>query len=317
VQVGEAVKVADQGGIEAFGTYLGEFEGREWYWDLESNEAFWRVPDIRECIAAPPGYKVLSADYSQIEVKLMARLSGDPVLIAAINSMKDIHCYNATEVFGQRLGFTYEDIWEATQSENAKKHPRHKELKTLRSNIKTVTFGVPYGASAKRVALMTGMTDEKAQEFIDAFFAKFSVLKAWLEGQGNQALMFGWTATPNGRRRFYTMPPNGDPDYDGEIAQIRRWAGNHPIQAANADMLKMAIRLIYERIRGGNVTGPKLYDARLCLVVHDEVVMICKEEDVPAVSEIMHSAMTDAYLFIIPDVWNEIVVICEDIWEKV
>ena len=113
------------------------------------------------------------------------------------------------------------------------------------------------------------------------------------------------------------MPPDGDPDYDAEIAQIRRWAGNHPIQAANADMLKSAIRKIYERIRGGIVTGPKLYDARLSLVVHDEIVMICKEEDVEAVSQIIESSMMEAYAEIIPDIYNEVVVVCDDIWEKV
>jgi DNA polymerase-1 len=298
-------------------TFMGEFEGREWFWDTKLNEAYWRVPDIRECIAAPPGYRVLSADYSQIEVKLMAFLSGDKTLIAAINSKKDIHCYTATEVFGVRMKFTYEDIYAATQAKDAKKHPRHKELKTLRANIKTVTFGVPYGAGASTIAFQTGMSKEEAQAFIDDFFAKFSGLKAWLEKQGNQALQFGYTATPNGRRRFYVMPPKSDPDYDGQIAQIRRWAGNHPIQAANADMLKLAIRKIYERIRGGNMVGPKLYDARLSLVVHDEVVMICAEADVPAVSEIMHTAMTEAYDEIVQGIWNEITVVEDEIWEKV
>lgn len=317
MDVGDLVKVGEVAGNPVMGTFVGEFEGREWYWQLEENDLYWRVPDIRECIAAPPGFRVLSADYSQIEVKLMAFLSQDPILIAAINSKKDIHCYNATEVFGKKMGFTYEDIWEATQGPNAKKHPRHKELKALRSNIKTVTFGVPYGASAKRVALMTGMSEDKAQEFIDDFFKKFAVLKQWLEEQGSQALAFGYTATPNGRRRFYVIPPKSDPDYDGQIAQIRRWAGNHPIQAANADMLKIAIRKIYERIRGGNVTGKKLFDARLSLVVHDEIVMICAEADVPAVSEIMKTAMDEAYEEIIQGIYNEVVVVDDEIWEKV
>src|ERR1035441_1598625 len=84
MDIGTPVKVSDRFGIEIFANYLGEFDEREWYWNTETQEAFWRVPDIRECIAAPPGYKVLSADYSQIEVKLMAMLSQDPILIAAI-----------------------------------------------------------------------------------------------------------------------------------------------------------------------------------------------------------------------------------------
>jgi DNA polymerase-1 len=314
--VGDLVKLEEIDGSPVYGSFIGELDGREWYWHLDNKTAMWRVPDIRECIAAPPGYMVLAADYSQIEVKLMAYLSGDPVLIAAINSRKDIHCYTAAEVFGKRLNFTYEDIWEATQGLDAKKHPRHKELKKLRTNIKVVTFGVPYGAGAKRVAAMTGMTDVEAQEFIDDFFLKFSVLKAWLESLGNLALTFGYTSTPDGRRRFYVMPPTSDPDYDGLIAQIRRWAGNHPLQAANADMLKKAIRLIYERIRGGIVTGPKLYDARLSLVVHDEIVCICRIEDVDAVSKIIEDSMTDAYNSIIPNVFNVVKVVVDTVWEK-
>jgi DNA polymerase-1 len=317
MDVGDLVKLDVRDGVDIMGSFLGIFQDREWYWSLEDKVTLWRVPDIRECIAAQPGHKVLSADYSQIEVKLMAHLSRDPVLIAAINSKKDIHCFTATEVFGKKLNFTYEDIFNATQHKDAKKHPRHKELKRLRSNIKVVTFGVPYGAGAKRVAAMTGMTDVEAQAFIDEYFLKFQVLKAWLEAQGNLALKEGYTATPNGRRRFYTLPPKGDPDYDGQLAQIRRWAGNHPIQAANADMLKLAIRKIYLAIRGGIATGPKLYDARLSLVVHDEIVMICADKDVDAVSKIIDRAMTEAYDEIIPDIWNTIVVVADDIWEKV
>ena len=315
MEIGTPVKVSDRNGVDLFATYLGEFDDREWYWNTETQEAFWRVPDIRECIAAPPGYKVLSADYSQIEVKLMAHLSQDPILIAAINSKCDIHCFNAAEVFGKEMGFTYQDIWDATQSDDAKQHPRHKELKTLRGNIKVVTFGVPYGAGKQMVAMRTGMTEDKAQEFIDAFFAKFKVLKQWLESQGNFALTWGYTTTPDGRRRFYTIPPTSDPDYDAELSQIRRYAGNHPIQASNADMLKKAIRLIYERIRGGLVTGPRLYDARLMLVVHDEIVMMCANKDVEAVSNIMIQSMTDAYSSIIPDIWNEVLVVADDVWD--
>lgn len=315
--VGDLVKLEEKAGIPIYGSFLGEFDGREWYWNADDKVVLWRVPDIRECIAAPDGYMVLSADYSQIEVKLMAHLSKDPVLIAAINSRKDIHCYTAAEVFGKKLNFTYEDIWEATQGPNAKKHPRHKELKALRSNIKVVTFGVPYGAGAKRVAAMTGMTDEQAQEFIDAYFQKFSVLKAWLEQQGNLAISFGYTVTPDGRRRFYVMPPDNDPDKDGLLAQIRRWAGNHPLQAANADILKKAIRKIYEKIRGGIPTGPKLYDARLSLVVHDEIVMICRKDQVKEVEQIMIDSMTEAYDSVLPEIYNKIDVVVDEIWEKV
>lgn len=120
--------------------FIGEVNGKDYYWDPEEDSIVWRVPDVREVIRAKPGYKILSADYSQVEVKIMGFLSQDPDLIAAINSGKDIHSYIATDIFGQKLGFTYEDITAAKEDKN---HPRHKELSGLRSKTKTTTFGVP------------------------------------------------------------------------------------------------------------------------------------------------------------------------------
>jgi DNA polymerase-1 len=214
---------------------------------------------------------------------------------------------------GKKLGFTYDQMAAAIEN---KLDPLHKMLKKLRADIKTVTFGVPYGAGAKRVAAMTGMSEEEAQKFIDQYFERFPVLKQWLETQGNMAIQYGFTATPYGRKRFYVIPPSTDPDYDSLLSQIRRWAGNHPIQAANADMLKDALRKIYSAMRGGVLNGPCLYDGHLLLVVHDEIVMLVKEEDAEAVQKIMYDAMTEAYNNIIPDIWNKIVVVIDDIWEK-
>jgi hypothetical protein len=149
---------------------LGVMNNVEFYVDISSSTLLWRIPDIRESIEAEPGMVILSADYSQIEVKLMAFLSGDKALIDAINSGKDIHAYIATEIFGKKMDFDYETIYAAKESD---RHPRHSELVTLRSRIKTVVFGVPYGAGAQRVALMTGMSEDEAQAFIDSFFERY------------------------------------------------------------------------------------------------------------------------------------------------
>lgn len=316
------------GALKINRTALGEFENKQYFWarytdektgELKKEQLEWLVPDIRKAIKAQKGYKILAADYSQVEVKLMAYLSGDPGLIFAINSGKDIHCYTSTEVFGKRLNFTYEDIVAAIADPS---HPRHHELKKIRSNIKVVTFGIPYGAGAQRVALMTGMTVEEAQQFIDDFFARFPKLKAWLARLGSDAIAEGYTTSPRGRKRFYMVPLPTDEDADQTMSQIRRWAGNHPIQAGNVDMLKPALRKIYVAIRGGNVAGPRLYDARLLLAVHDEIVVECLEKDVPAVKAIMEAAMQEAYdAVILPEmkeryVVNKIDVVVDDTWEK-
>lgn len=86
---------------------LGMVGDKTYYWNFQTDSLEWSVPDPRSAIRAEPGYKILAADYSQIEVKLMAHASGDPILIAAINSGQDVHSFNATKVFGARYKFTY------------------------------------------------------------------------------------------------------------------------------------------------------------------------------------------------------------------
>lgn len=311
------------GGLEL----LGDIDGKEYYLDQrptieddkgkivpnpQLNTVVWRVPDIREAIIAENGFLILSADYSQIEVKLMAHLSRDPVLIAAINSGKDIHSFNATEVFGVAKHFDYDTMAAAKKDKN---HPRHAELVKLRNDIKTVTFGVPYGAGANKVALMTGMTKEEAQAFIDAFFAKFSVLGAWLKKSGDDAIKYGFSCSPRGRCRFYDLPSTNakEKEKDKIFSQIRRYAGNHPIQAGNVDMLKPAMWQIYNDFR---LQGLDLLGARILFCVHDEIVVTCREEDKDIVERIMMHRMQESYDGIIPDIINKIDVGFGPAWEK-
>lgn len=147
---------------------------------------------------------------------------------------------------------------------------------------------------------MTGMTIEEAEEFIADFFDKFKVLKKWLEKSGLFALKEGYSATPRGRKRWYTLPEPSDPDYKKICSQIQRWAGNMPIQGGNADILKIAMFLVYKALRGGSVTGARIYDARFLLVVHDEIVLDCAEKDAPAVKKILADCMNEAYHMIVP-----------------
>jgi len=321
---------------------IGKIGLKEYYARIEENgkvspDIYTRVPDIREAIRAQEGHRILSADYAQIEVKLMAHLSRDPVLIAAINSGKDIHCYNSVEVFGASLNFDYDTINIARKDPL---HPRHQELSTIRNNIKTVTFGTTYGAGAARIAAMTGMTPEAAQDFINAFFAKFHVLKRWLEETGNNAVRYGYSTSPRGRIRHYTLPSAEDRDADGLLAQIRRWAGNQPIQAGNVDMLKPAMAGVYNELIEKNY-GPE--DARILFVVHDEIVMSAREDlserydetgsilthkEIEArikdgrgfvkgpIEEILCRHMQKSYDDIIPDIVNKVDVAIEYIWAK-
>ncbi len=115
---------------------LGLHRGREYWLGDDNKTILWRVPEIREAICAKPGYTIVSADYSQIEVKIMAFLSQDDWLIQAITSGKDIHCYMASEMFG----VDYDLINKARKD---KAHPKHSEMSALRSAVKCITFGLP------------------------------------------------------------------------------------------------------------------------------------------------------------------------------
>jgi DNA polymerase-1 len=339
--VGDEVKLNEKDGT--LGVYLGaewdENAGiyREWFWNKPKGDVVWRVPEIRECIVARKGYKILTADYSQIEIKLMAFLSKDPEMLRALNykdasgKPTDIHCYIATMVYGEKLNFTYDEMVSVISGKapGGKQHPRFKEFKRMRSNIKTTTFGVPYGSGAKGVAARCGITEEEAQQVIDDFFKQFPRLKVWLEEQGSLALRYGYTETPYHRKRFYPRIEDLQAKKnDVEVRQINRWAGNHPIQAASADMLKDALRKIYGRLRGGDIdaeglkrfddlNGPRLYDARIIMVVHDEIVIECREDHVGPVKLIMEKCMGKAYENIIGDVIpNKVDVAVESSWEK-
>lgn len=119
---------------------LGKCGDKTYYWNTKADTIEWSVPSPRSAVQALPGRVILAADYAQIEVKLMAFASGDPILIAAINSGLDVHTFNAHAVYGERYKFTYDEMELARDDPN---HPRHEELSLIRSRIKTVTFGVP------------------------------------------------------------------------------------------------------------------------------------------------------------------------------
>jgi DNA polymerase-1 len=306
---------------------LGINNGKEFYLcpaDKKHPEPWiaWRVPDIREGIRARPGWSILGADYSQIEVRIMAWESKDEWLMNALNSGKDIHCYMAADVHG----IPYDDFYFAYKHED---HPLYHKYYGWRSEIKTTTFGVPYGAGPGQVAKQINSsrkpndpeppyTEEQAEKLIDDYFKKAYGLKKWLEKQGAWAIKHGESKSLGGHYRFYQLPhPDGD-DYDERISQIKRWSGNHPIQAACADCLKMAVGKIYLDLRGGKSSGPLLYDGHFLLFVHDELVLTALDEHVEPVKKIMIDNMQWAYdkLIGLKNIIHETDVTIADYWKK-
>ena len=114
---------------------IATIDGIDYFWNVEKNIWEWRIPDIREAIEAEEGFIILSADYSQIEIKIMAFMCQDESFIEAINSGKDIHSVICAQIFGKDLNFDYDLINKTRKDES---HPRHLELSALRSKIKSV-----------------------------------------------------------------------------------------------------------------------------------------------------------------------------------
>lgn len=293
--------------------FLGRVGAKEYHWvpavQVSDSYLAWRVPAIREAIRAKEGWKILSADYSQIEVALMAFLSQDPWLLGALNSGKDIHCYMTADVFG----VSYEEVFASYKDKSLLKHD-HWEAQ--RSNVKRVTFGVPYGAGAKRVAMLTGLDEDAAQALIDRYFSKARKLKEWLENQGRFALTYGYSQSIRGRMRFYRLPDPSHPNYDDLASQIRRYAGNQPIQSSCVDLLKPAMSRIYLALRGGVWNAPRVCDAHFLLTVHDELVLEARTEHVGIVSGTMTDCMLSIYNELVTGIPTKVDVSVADYWKK-
>jgi len=322
---------------------LGVFDNKRYV--LDKGVIYQVIPDVRDGVRAGLGRKLQIADYSQIEVRLMAFMSQETSFIDALNARRDIHAHMASIVFNESY-----DLLEAVVVKKDKKHPRYNELSAKRSNVKTVTFGVPYGAGPRRVAEMIQNKDadgnpietmedalDRAKELIDNYFARAPRLKAWLQEQKRMAQKEGYTCSIQGRKRFYELPNKNNPDYEKIMSQIGRYAGNHPIQSSSADMLKDAMHRLYLLHRGWDGasaqpwTEPKQLDSNLMLVCHDEMVTDCGIRHLDRGGALLEKAMSDAYnsvtmprlmpngetkLFYLKDIFNRVEVLCADYWAK-
>ncbi|HVM13039.1 MAG TPA: DNA polymerase I [Egibacteraceae bacterium] len=199
--------------------------------------------EIRRAFVPGEGYtSLLLADYSQIELRVMAHLSGDEGLIAAFTSHEDIHATTAAAV------------WDL---------PISAVDNTLRSRIKGMTFGLAYGLSAFGLSQQLGIPPDEARELMEAYFGRFPGVRDYLYGGVEQARKDGWTSTLFGRRRYL-------PDLMSDNRQRRemaeRMALNAPIQGTAADIIKKAMVVVHERMTERGMAS------QLLLQVHDELV---------------------------------------------
>jgi DNA polymerase-1 len=221
--------------------------------------------EMREAFIAEKGNVLLSFDYSQIELRIAAFLSGDKKLIEIFKKGQDVHSAVAAEVFGVEE----EDV-----------------TKEMRSRAKTINFGVMYGMGVNALMRNIGTSREEAQEFLEGYFNKFMGLAEYLEDVKREAMQKGYTETFFGRRRYF-------PELRSKLpfmkAQAERMAINAPIQGTEADIVKLAMVKVDEYVKKEGLEK----DVQLLLQVHDELVYEIKESLVkkvaPKIKEIMEN----------------------------
>jgi DNA polymerase-1 len=198
---------------------------------------------IRRAFVAAPGCLMLSADYSQIELRVLAHLSGDPTLIDAFRRGEDIHARTAAEVLGRR-----------TEEVDAE----------ARRLAKVINFGIIYGMGPQRLAGELGISLKEASDYIKRYFERLPGVHTYLEQSLAQARERGWVATMYGRRRY--LPELNSPQ-GGARAQAERIAVNTPLQGTAADLIKLAM------IRLDAAIKEQKWSARMVLQVHDELLL--------------------------------------------
>ncbi len=226
--------------------------------------------ELRKLFTASAGNVLIDADYSQIELRLLAHFSKCKELIAAYCEGKDIHAITASQVFGV---------------------PLEKVSSAQRREAKAVNFGIIYGISAFGLSNDLNIGARKAQEYIDKYFATYSDVKEYMTANVENAKKDGYITTLLGRRRVINelKSSNFNVRSFGERAAM-----NMPLQGSSADIIKIAMINVYQKLKEGG------YRAKLVLQVHDELVIDCPVSEAEEVSALLKEEMENAVALLVP-----------------
>ena len=219
---------------------------------------------IRQAFCAPPGYKIVAADYSQIELRIMAHISQDPGLIAAFTQGLDVHKATAAEVFGVPLEQVTDD---------------------QRRSAKAINFGLIYGMSAFGLAKQLGIERQAAQAYIDLYFTRYPAVKQYMEVTREQAHRQGFVETLRGRR--LNLPEINSRNVQRQRA-AERAAINAPLQGTAADIIKQAMINVEQSLKDAKL------DAAMIMQVHDELVFEVAETQVDKAIPLIKAGMAQA-----------------------
>jgi len=226
--------------------------------------------EIRRAFLPRAGWVLLDADYSQIELRLMAHFSGDAALVEAFRTGQDIHARTASEIFDVPLEWVDS---------------------TLRSRAKAVNFGLIYGISGFGLAKNTRVSQKEAKEFIQRYFAKYPGVKRFMDSAAKDGERLGYASTLMGRRRYLPELQSSN-----RVAREfgKRAAMNTPIQGTAADIIKLAMVRVDEALRRENLRS------RLILQVHDELLLECPQEEVERAAVLLQASMEEVITLTVP-----------------
>lgn len=248
---------------------------------------------VRKGFVAAPGCVLLSVDYSQIELRILAHMSGDEAMLEAFRRGQDIHATTASAIFNV---------------------PLDQVTKDMRRSAKSINFGLVYGMSAFGLARGANLTLAEAENYVKAYFEEFHGVKAYLDGIRRLAARQGYVETMLGRRRYFPNLQNPSFSNVNHRNREEREAINSPIQGTAADMMKLAMIQLPPALKAAGCP------ASLLLQVHDELVLETPQADLPDTVRLVRQVMENTFPLSIPLVtearsghnWGALVVIEQD-----
>jgi len=229
--------------------------------------------EIRRAFIAEPGWTLLSVDYSQIELRVVAHMAEDRAMIKAFLADEDIHAATAAAVFGVEPG----------EVDGA-----------MRRRAKAINFGLIYGMSAFGLSHATDLTLSESEQFVSAYFEQFPGVRSYLDETRRRAVEDGYVSTLLGRRRYFPqLSPTAQVSEQFRARAVRE-AINAPIQGTAADIIKIATIRLVAALESSRLR------ARILLQVHDELVLECPQEELEETAALVRKVMSSAYQLLVP-----------------
>lgn len=228
--------------------------------------------EIRRAFIAPSGWKLLSADYSQVELRILAHVTGEAGLVEAFKADQDIHAATAARLFNVPIA-------EVNRSQ--------------RGLAKTINFATIYGVSEFGLSSRTEMSRQEARQFLDQYFVTYPKIREYIGNTIRQANEQGYVETLLGRKRFFPELQSGRLPFNQRTA-VERAAINAPIQGTAADIMKIAMINLHDELNQGG------YKSRMLLQVHDELVLEVPDGELDAIAKLVCHVMESAYTLNVP-----------------